>query len=114
MTITTLHITVLALSAIIIASLMEWYKKGLRKNNAKKGEIISIAALLSFGLALVCYYGFTLPGSLISLVLYGLGIFLIQWLVDVKVIKAMLKALRNSWLKNHDIDPQCLPEDDDV
>jgi len=55
---------------VLIAAMMELYKKKLRKDGASVWENRIVAGLLSFGLSWICYVSFHLPGEPIAILYY--------------------------------------------
>lgn len=87
--------TIIVMMALIISIGfgMEAYKKWLRDDKAKKGEIIMVAAVLSLVLTASFSVGLDFPGLPWTFPGYTLGIFLLQWFIDQKAIKLICKAL---------------------
>ncbi len=86
-------------AVVLIAAMMELYKKKIRKDRASVWEIRFLAGLLSFGLSWICYVSFHLPGEPIAMLYYGLGISVAQCYVDMKIIKLIVRT----WLKRKGI-----------
>lgn len=84
---------VVAALVVVIGFGMEAYKKWLREDKAKKGEIITVAALLSLVLTASFSFGLEFPGLPWTFPGYALGIFLLQWFIDQKAIKLICKSL---------------------
>ena len=77
---------------VVIGFGMESYKKRLRSNQAGTKEIIVVAAVLSLLLTASFSYGLSFPGLPWTFPGYAIGVFLLQWFVDQKVIKRICKA----------------------
>lgn len=77
-----------------VAAFMEFYKKGIRKGNAKTWENWVIGAALSIGVSvLLCLTGLVYPifsQVIINIAIYAVVIFCIQLFVDMKIIKKMI------------------------
>lgn len=93
---------VIALLAVFAVSvLVEFYKKTIRKDKAKKWENYLVGGLLSVGVAALLNFtgiGYVVTGNVwISWAIYSVVIFLIQKFLDMKVIKKLLlSALQNA------------------
>lgn len=98
---TILSFVVIGLLAVFgVSALVEFYKKTIRGGNAKAWENWIVGGVLSIGVAaLLCFTGIAwLPfGNLyLNWAVYSVVIFLIQLLLDMKVIKKILaSALEN-------------------
>lgn len=84
-----------------VSSLVEFYKKTIRKGNAKKWENWLVGGVLSVGMAaLICLTGIAYPvfsNVYVNLGAYAVVIFLVQFFLDMKVIKKVLaSALENT------------------
>ncbi|NLF35443.1 MAG: hypothetical protein GX585_05700 [Clostridiales bacterium] len=84
-------ITIVILCVIAVAAFMESYKKIIRKDTAKHWEIHTVAVGISLIVAVCCYFGFSLPGSLWAIPLYFFGFYTAQFFVNMKVVKAIVK-----------------------
>lgn len=84
---------VLTPAVVIIAILMEVYKKAIRKDKANVWEIRSVATALTLILTYSGVKGFDLPGHGPSIVYYFFGVYALQFVIDMKVVKAVAKAL---------------------
>ena len=91
---------VLGPAVVIIALLMEAYKKILRKDRAKVWEIRILAVVLTVVLTWTGVKGFSLPGSTLALVYYSLAVYALQFFVDMHVIKILVSA----WARKKGID----------
>lgn len=87
----TLIAIVLGVAVVCIAIFMEWYKKILRKDKTKAWENWLVAILLSVILSTVGYFAFSLPGTTIAVIYYSIGVFSVQLIVDMKVVKAICR-----------------------
>jgi len=72
---------------------MEAYKKSLRGDKAGRKEIIIVAAFLSLAFSASFCFGLGFPGLPWTFPGYALGVFLLQWFVDQKMIKRIWKVL---------------------
>lgn len=88
-----LVVAVVAALVLVIGFGMEAYKKWLREDKAKKGEIILVAAVLSLVLTASFSFGLEFPGLPWTFPGYAVGIFLLQWFIDQKAIKKICKVL---------------------
>ena len=84
---------VVAALVLVIGFGMEAYKKWLREDKSRKGEIITVAAVLSLVLTASFAFGLAFPGLPWTFPGYALGIFLLQWFIDQKAIKKICKVL---------------------
>ncbi|NBK25210.1 MAG: hypothetical protein EOM68_24700 [Spirochaetia bacterium] len=84
---------VVAALVLVIGFGMEAYKKWLREDKAGKKEIITVAVVLSLVLTASFAFGLGFPGLPWTFPGYAVGIFLLQWFIDQKVIKKIFKAL---------------------
>ena len=84
---------VIAALVLAIGFGMEAYKKWLREDKAKKGEIITVAAVLSLVLTASFSFGLEFPGLPWTFPGYAVGIFLLQWFIDQKAVKKICKVL---------------------
>ncbi|MEA4864171.1 MAG: hypothetical protein VB088_02095 [Sphaerochaeta sp.] len=84
---------VIAALVLVIGFGMEAYKKWLREDRAKKGEIILVAAVLSLVLTASFAFGLEFPGLPWTYPGYAIGIFMLQWFIDQKAIKKICKVL---------------------
>jgi len=83
-----------------VSALVEFYKKTIRKGNAQPWENWVVGGALSIGMAaLICFTGIAwLPFANVYLdwAVYSVVIFLLQFFLDMKVIKKILaSALEN-------------------
>lgn len=91
---------VLGPAVVIIALLVEAYKKKIRKNQAKPWEIRILAIILTAILTYTGVKGFDLPGHDLAIVYYMIGVYALQFFVDMKVIKSLV----NAWAKKKGIE----------
>jgi len=84
---------VLAAIVVVTGFGMEAYKKNIRGDRAGKKEIILVACLLSLVLPGCFAIGLGFPGLPGSLPGYCIGVFLLQWFVDQKVVKRIWRIL---------------------
>ena len=101
------QIVVVCLVSFGIGTLMEWYKKKVRKDQAGVWEIRGIAFVLSFGVAaLFSFTGIAFPvferlfasmapalAKVFDIILYGAVIFGLQLQSDMKLIKGILRLV---------------------
>ncbi|PKL13913.1 MAG: hypothetical protein CVV52_04015 [Spirochaetae bacterium HGW-Spirochaetae-8] len=89
----------------ILAVGMEVYKKTIRgdgtgKTRASKNEIMLIAFILSLVLVVSFGLGLDFFGNRIALIGYVIGVYILQYVVDMKMVKTLLKW----WLDKKGID----------
>lgn len=106
---TMIYLIFIGFEILGIASLMEIYKKQIRKNNAKKFEIYAIAEFLTI-LSIGVLYGLHIFKPILGLigaplwsdlVLYNVIIFIFQMQADLKIIKKVIKSCAESFLISH-------------
>lgn len=99
------QLVVVCLVSFGIGTLMEWYKKKIRKDQAGIWEVRGIAFVLSFGAAaLFNFTGIAYPvfatlfknmgaglANILNIVLYGAVIFVLQLQSDMKLVKGIIK-----------------------
>ena len=99
------QIVIVCLVSFGIGTLMEWYKKKVRKDQAGVWEIRGIALVVSLAVAtLMTFTGIAYPvfatlfssmsaglAKVLNIVLYGVVIFVLQLQSDMKLIKSILK-----------------------
>lgn len=95
------YIVITLLAAFGVAAFMEYYKKQLRHDEAKKWEIMLVGAAVSILVAVAgvipeIFYWFV-PASVAgacayNLVIYAVVFFVVQWLVDMNIIKKIIAA----------------------
>lgn len=95
-------ILILAGVVVTIAIGMEGYKKKIRKDKASQEEISFVAAWVSLILTIASYYGFDFPGHPISIIWYFGLVYALQFFVDMKVIKWIIRFF--SKRKNIDLE----------
>ena len=105
-----LQLVLIALSVFGISTLVEFYKKNIRKDNAKVWEIRVVSGALS----ILAAVGFKVTGlftpiitaiftsltSWIDVALYAVVIFLLQLEADMKTLKAIVKFSTQNLLSN--------------
>ena len=91
-----------------VASLMEVYKKTIRKNKANKIEIYIVAEILTI-LCIVILKGLNIFKPILGLIgaplwadyiLYNIGIYIFQMQADMKIIKKLIKSCASEFLKS--------------
>ena len=101
------QIVVVCLVSFGIGTLMEWYKKKVRKDQASVWEIRGIALVLSLGVAaLFAFTGIGFPvfetlftkmapvlAKILDIVLYGVVIFVLQLQSDMKLLKGIIRLV---------------------
>jgi ABC-type nitrate/sulfonate/bicarbonate transport system substrate-binding protein len=101
---------VLGPSVLFIAIFMEAYKKNIRSDKAKDWENWLLAGILSVTFAVVGYLSYDLPGKPIAILYYSFGIFAVQLIVDMKIVKAVVRI----WLKKQGLTEDEVEEITDV
>lgn len=96
-----LQVVMLAMSSLGIATLMEWYKKKIRKDQAKIWEIRTIAGVVSAGVAVlfkVCgvftpIISYFWPSVIVwvDVLLYAVVIYLFQLYGDMDMVKHVIR-----------------------
>lgn len=89
-------IIICLLSVLGVSALVEFYKKTIRKDQAKTWENWVVGAVLSVGFAaLICFKGlaYTLfSNPILNVAVYAAVIFLLQMFIDMKFIKKILAS----------------------
>lgn len=84
------------LSVLGVSSLVEFYKKTIRKDQSKKWENWLVGAVLSIGFsALICLKGLAYPffgNMLLNIAVYAVVIFLLQMFIDMKFVKKIIAS----------------------
>lgn len=86
-----LVLKVLGPVVVAIAIFMETYKKKIKKNKFDPIKVWKIAGLLSLLFSAVGYFAFDLPGHFIAIAYYAICVYALQFVVDMKLIKALSK-----------------------
>lgn len=103
-----IYATFIFLEVLGVASLMEIYKKTIRKDKAKKPEIYIVAEILTI-LCIVVLKGLKIFKPILGLigaplwadyVLYNIGIYIFQMQADMKIIKKLIKSCASEFLKS--------------
>ncbi len=91
-----LTLYILGATVFFIAGFMELYKKGIRQDKAKEAEIYSVALFCSVSLSTIAYFSFNLPGSYFAIAFYSAGAYVLQYYIDMKIIKALVRMYAKS------------------
>lgn len=83
-------ITILVIS-ILVAGLAEGVKHTLFKDEAKRWVMYLITMTLSVVLSTIGYYGFSLLGEPLAIIIYSLIVWIVQKQVDMKIIRPKIK-----------------------
>lgn len=83
----------IVLGVIVLASIMEFIKYNFYKNEITKKQATLWALGLSAGLTPVLYYGFTLIGTPISMIIYFLILFVFQKEVNMEAVRPLIKKI---------------------
>ena len=86
-------ITWLGVGSAVVASLMELIKFKVYDNKATKVKMTLLGLLFSGVLSPVLYFGFTLLGTPVAMVLYWVVIFIVQKYLDMKAIRPITKSI---------------------
>lgn len=78
---------------LAIAIFIEVYKKVIKKDKFSALEVWIVAGFLSASLTTVGYFAFDLAGHPIAIVYYTALVYALQFIFDMKVIKAIGKEL---------------------
>lgn len=84
-------IQVLGPVVLVIAIFIEVYKKRIRMEKFEPHEVWVLAAFLSVLLTVVGYFAFELPGKAVAIAYYSILVYAVQFVVNMKVIKAITK-----------------------
>jgi len=85
---------------VIIACIMELYKKRFRKDKTSKIENQLIAAILSIGMSIISYLAFGLPGNPVAILYYSIGVYIVQCYVDMRIVKTIVRM----WMKRKGVE----------
>lgn len=91
-----LTLKVLGPVVIAIAIFMETYKKKIKRDKFNPVMVWKIAAAFSFAFTVIGYFSFDLPGHYIAIAYYTIIVYAGQFVVDMKLIKALGKAYSKS------------------
>jgi len=83
----------LGVGSAVVASLMELIKFKVYDDKATKVKMTLLGLLFSGVLSPVLYFGFTLLGTPVAMVLYWLVIFIVQKYLDMKAIRPIVKSI---------------------
>ena len=89
-------IKILGPLVIAIAIFMEFFKKKICKGEHKDTQMWILGLVLSFSFTLIAYFSFDLPGHWIAILYYGIGVYALQFVVDMKIVKKIAKAFAKS------------------
>ena len=81
---------------IAIAIFMEVYKKKIKKDKFNPIKAWKIAGFLSFLFSAIGYFSFDLQGHYIAIVYYAIVVYALQFMVDMKLIKFLMRACAKS------------------
>lgn len=85
---------------VLIACVMELYKKRIRRDKSSKIENQMVGAILSIGMSIIGYLAFGLPGNMIAILYYSIGVYVIQCYVDMRIVKTIVR----SWMKRKGVE----------
>jgi hypothetical protein len=83
----------IAVGSGVVASLMELIKFKIYNNKATKVKMTLLGLLFSGALSPVLYFGFTLLGTPVAMVLYWIIMFIVQKYLDMKAIRPIIKNI---------------------
>jgi hypothetical protein len=83
----------LGVGSAVVASLMELIKFKVYNNKATKVKMTLLGLLFSGALSPVLYFGFTLLGTPVAMVLYWIIMFIVQKYLDMKAIRPIIKNI---------------------
>ena len=83
----------LGVGSAVVASLMELIKFKVYDNKATKVKMTLLGLMFSGVLSPVLYFGFTLLGTPVAMVLYWVVIFIVQKYLDMKAIRPIVKSI---------------------
>lgn len=83
----------LGVGSAVVASLMELIKFKVYDNKATKVKMTLLGLLFSGVLSPILYFGFTLLGTPVAMVLYWVVIFIVQKYLDMKAIRPIIKSI---------------------
>jgi hypothetical protein len=83
----------IAVGSGVVASLMELIKFKVYNNKATKVKMTLLGLLFSGALSPVLYFGFTLLGTPVAMVLYWIIMFIVQKYLDMKAIRPIIKNI---------------------
>ena len=83
----------LAVGSAVVASLMELIKFKVYNNKATRVKMTLLGLLFSGALSPVLYFGFTLLGTPVAMVLYWIIMFIAQKYLDMKAIRPIIKSI---------------------
>jgi hypothetical protein len=92
--------SVLGPIVILIACVMELFKKRIRKSKSLKIENQLVAAFFSVGLTIIGYLAFDLPGNPIAIAYYSIGVYILQCYVDMRIVKTIVRI----WMKRKGVE----------
>lgn len=87
-----LIIKILAPVVIAIAIFMEFYKKKIKKGKFSGSHMWLLGAFLSLLCTGISYFSFDLPGHWIAIAYYSVIVYALQFVVDMKILKAIAKS----------------------
>jgi len=91
-----LVLKVLGPGVVVIAILIETYKKKIKRNKFDPVKVWKIAAVLSLFFSVIGYFSFDLPGQYIAIAYYTIVVYALQFVVDMRLIKFLMQAYAKS------------------
>lgn len=86
-------VALLAVASMIVASLMEIIKYKVYDNEAETKKMVLLGLLFSVLITPVIYFGFDMLGKPIAMILYMIGIYIIQKQLNMKAIRPIIKSV---------------------
>ena len=86
-------VALLAVASTIVASLMEIIKYKVYDNEAETKKMVLLGLLFSVLITPVIYFGFDMMGKPIAMILYMIGIYIIQKQLNMKAIRPIIKSV---------------------
>ncbi len=86
-------VALIAVASMIVASLMEIIKYKVYDNEAKQKKMVLLGLLFSVLITPVIYFGFDMMGKPIAMILYMIGIYIIQKQLNMKAIRPIIKSV---------------------
>ena len=87
-----LIIKILGPLVVAIAIFMEFYKKKIKKGKFSGSHMWLLGAFLSVVFTGIAFFSFDLPGHWIAIIYYAIGVYALQFVVDMKILKAIVKS----------------------
>lgn len=86
-------VALIAVASMVVASLMEIIKYKVYDNEAEAKKMVLLGLLFSVLITPVIYFGFDMMGKPIAMILYMIGIYIIQKQLNMKAIRPIIKSV---------------------